>query len=100
MPDLTPSDLQVPDTVNVNTITPVTVTVSNIGTADAGPFTVKVQDGTTAIIKQIINNLATGSSTTFTFNWKPTTTGTHTLKILTDYYNTKTESNETKKHRN
>jgi subtilase family serine protease len=72
----------------------VNVTVTNNGTTDAGSFTVKLQDGTTGIGWITINNLAAQTNTTITFNWKPTTTGTHTLKAAADYYNTIPESNE------
>ena len=94
LPDLTITNIQVPDTVNNNAQTPVTITISNTGTTDAGPFTVKIYDGTTGIIWQTINNLAAGTTTTFTFNWTPTTLGTHTLKAIADFYNTIPESNE------
>jgi PKD repeat protein len=93
-PDLTISNIELPLNPVVGETYKVNVTVTNNGASDAGSFTVKLQDGTTGIGWITINNLAAQTDTTITFNWKPTTNGTHTLKAAADYYNTITESNE------
>jgi subtilase family serine protease len=93
-PDLTPSNLQVPSNIPLNAITSVIVTVSNIGGADAGTYSVRLFDGTTQIGKQQPLSLAAGASSQFTFNWKPTTTGIHNLRVVIDQANLVAESNE------
>ena len=94
LPDLTVSNLQIPTNIKTGTTNPITVTVSNLGQTDAGTFSNKLYDGTTQIGEIILNSLKAGTNTPITFNWIPTTSGTHTLKIITDANNQITESNE------
>ncbi len=95
LPDLIPSNLQVPNNPFVGITYPITVKITNRGTANAGTFTVKLLDGTKGVGWITINGLAVGANTNVTFNWTPTTFGVHTLRIITDTYNNITEFNET-----
>jgi len=94
LPDLTVSNLQIPTNPTTGQTYPITVTVSNLGQTDAGTFSNKLYDGTTQIGEIILNSLKAGTNTPITFNWIPTTSGTHTLKIITDANNQITETNE------
>ncbi len=94
LPDLQVTDITAPSNPLVGGTYYVPITITNTGPTNAGPFTVKIYDGTTAIAWITIPSLDAGDSTTETFKWKPTTNGTHTITIITDYYNEITESNE------
>ena len=52
-------------------------------------------DGTISIGQQTITSLASGQSTTVSFNWIPTITGSRTINATADVNNAITESNET-----
>ncbi len=52
-------------------------------------------DGSTTIGQQTISSLASGQSTTVTFNWIPTVTGLRTINATADVNNAITETNET-----
>jgi len=93
-PDLTISNIQTPSNPVTGQTYPITITITNNGGTDAGTFTIKTYDGNNNMGKQTINGLAAGTSTTITYNWNPTTTGTHTINAIADYYNTITETNE------
>ncbi|BDZ68978.1 DUF3344 domain-containing protein [Methanobacterium ferruginis] len=93
--DLVGSALTIPDDPEVNHIYPLTATISNTGLADAGSFKVELYDGSTFIGRGTINSLAEGASATLIFNWKPTSTGSHTLKLVVDSDDQVDESDET-----
>ena len=56
---------------------------------------VSLMDGTISIGQQTITSLASGQSTTVSFNWTPTSTGSRTINARADLNNEITESNET-----
>ncbi|HII84315.1 MAG TPA: DUF3344 domain-containing protein [Methanobacterium subterraneum] len=93
-PDLTITNIELPETPTVGETYQITTTVTNNGETNAGPFTVKLMINGITISNQNIDSLASGTSTTLTWNWKPTTTGTHTIKAIADVYNTIPESYE------
>jgi len=94
-PDLVVSNLQVPSNPQVGMTYPVNFTVTNSGSLNAGSFMVNLMDGSTVIGQQTISSLASGQSTTVTFNWIPTVTGLSTLNATADVNNAITETNET-----
>jgi hypothetical protein len=93
LPDLTPTNIQLPPNPITGNSYQITTTVTNIGQTAANNFNTKLYDGTTEI-DQKTNSLTPGTSTTLSFTWTPTTTGTHTLKAQIDTNNQITESNE------
>ena len=93
--DLTPINLQVPVHAVINQDNVIIVSVKNIGLNNSGSFSVRLFDGTTQIGKYQSAGLAAGENIQYTFNWKPTTTGTHELKVILDQANLIVESNET-----
>ena len=95
LPDLSVSNLVVPSNPQIGTTYPVTFTVTNSGSANAGSFVVSLMDGTISIGQQTITSLASGQSTTVSFNWTPTLTGLRTINATADVNNAITESNET-----
>jgi hypothetical protein len=73
----------------------VSVTVSNVGDADAGAFKVVFYVNENKVDEKTVDSLAAGANTTLTFSWTPTAVGTYTLKAVADTENTVKESNET-----
>ena len=65
LPDLSVSNLVVPNNPQVGTTYPVTYKVTNSGSANAGSFVVLLMDGTISIGQQTITSLASGQSTTY-----------------------------------
>ena len=94
LPDLTVSNLVVPSNPQIGTTYPVTFTVTNSGSANAGSFLVQLMDGTLSIGQQTITSLNSGQSTPVSFNWIPTVTGSRTINATADVNNAITESNE------
>ncbi|MGI6483737.1 MAG: DUF3344 domain-containing protein [Methanobacterium sp.] len=84
MADITVSNLNLPETPQVGVTYTVTATVTNIGTANAGTFVVKLYDNNTQKQKITLPGLNVGESTTVTFNWTPTTAGNHVLSVIGD----------------
>ncbi len=95
MQDLTVSNLVVPSNPQVGTTYPVSFTVTNSGSANAGSFVVSLVDSTLSIGQQTISSLASGQSTTVSFNWIPTVTGSRTITASADVNNAITEASET-----
>jgi predicted outer membrane repeat protein len=95
LPDLTATNLELPETPVVGTTYTINVTISNTGTSDATSFAVKLYDNNTQIQKITVNSLAAGESTVLTFNWTPTTNGTHKLSVIGDANKQLTETIET-----
>ncbi|MDI6645221.1 MAG: CARDB domain-containing protein, partial [Methanobacteriaceae archaeon] len=100
VPDLVPLSIIPPNNPYTGVATTVTTYIKNKGTADAGTFTVKLLDNGAGIGWITVDNLAVGTTTGVTFNWTPTTTGTHVLQVIADIYNNITESNETNNNLN
>jgi Uncharacterized conserved protein len=94
-PDLIPEGLTIPTDPKVYQNYQLTATISNNGLANAGGFQVKLYDGSTLMGTQTIASLVKGGATSILFNWKPTTTGSHTLKLVVDTLNQVNESSET-----
>ena len=95
LPDLTVSNLVVPSNPQVGTTYPVSFTVTNSGSVNAGSFVVSLVDGTLSIGQQTISSLASGQSTAVSFNWIPTVTGSRTITATADVNNAITEASET-----
>ena len=93
-PDLTVTSLQTPTSAKIGTTYPITVTVTNSGSGDAGSFLVYLYDGSRRVGSMTVSSLQAGQSTTLTLNWVPTTAGTRNLRIRVDATNLITESNE------
>lgn len=93
-PDLSLSNLNVPNLIYTGTSYPVNVTVSNTGTANASNFTVRLIDGSKEVATQTVNQLNVSESTPLTFYWTPSTRGSHTLLAVVDSENLINESNE------
>ena len=93
-PDLITS-MQVPSNPKVDENYAINYTVTNIGQGNTGSFTAWMYIDGKDVNKQVIDSLASGASETFTFNWTPTTTGTHTFSARADVYAQVTETNET-----
>ena len=79
-PDLVITNFDVPTNVEVGTTYPVTVTVKNNGTANAGAFNVYLWENTQLLDQKPVSSLAAGQSTNVVFNWNPTSTGTTKLQ--------------------
>jgi outer membrane protein assembly factor BamB len=96
LPDLTATNLELPENPIVGNNYTITVTISNIGPTDINSsFAAKLYDNNTQIQKITVNSLAAGASTVITFNWTPTTNGTHNLSAIADANKQLTETIET-----
>ena len=95
LPDLVPTDLKIPENPVQGKTYQINVTITNNGDSNVGSFVVRLFDNGIVIASQIINGLTANEARTITFNWKPTTAGTHTLTISTDANKQITEKNET-----
>jgi PKD repeat protein len=85
LPDLTATNLQLPANPVVGTTYTINVTIANTGASDiTSNFAVKLYDNNTQIQKITVTSLAAGASTILSFNWTPTTTGTHNLSVIAD----------------
>ncbi len=93
-PDLAVSNLQLPSNPQNGTSYPVSFTVTNNGSANAGSFMVSLSDGSITIGQQNITGLASGQNTTVTFNWIPSTTGLRSINATADVNNVINETNE------
>nr|WP_319374733.1 CARDB domain-containing protein [uncultured Methanobacterium sp.] len=93
--DLIPTTITTNSTIYTGLPYTVNVTVANNGDANAGTFQVELFDGTTSLGTQTISNLNTGATSQVSFNWFPTTPGTHTLKAVADSTSAIYEINET-----
>ncbi len=93
--DLVAEGLNHPGELVVNQTYPVTVNLANYGNSAAGNFLVKLYDNDQEVASQSVTGLDKGASLILTFNWKPITTGSHTLKVVVDVNNQVEESNET-----
>ncbi|MCE5215144.1 MAG: cobaltochelatase subunit CobN [Methanobacterium sp.] len=93
-PDLVATNLTVPNNPLVNQTYQLTATITNSGLADAGTFIVKLFDGSTLIDSKTVAGLLVGNISTVIFNWKPTSNGTHTLKLVVDTSSQVAESDE------
>ena len=91
---MTVTSLQTPTSAKIGTTYPITVTVTNSGSGDAGSFLVYLYDGSRRVGSMTVSSLQAGQSTTLTLNWVPTTAGTRNLRIRVDATNLITESNE------
>lgn len=94
-PDLIPEGLTIPSNPIVNHKYSLMAIISNKGLANAGNFLVNLYDGTTLIGTKNIASLTKGSTINIQFDWKPTTVGSHTLKLVLDPLNQVDESDET-----
>lgn len=100
LPDLTLSNLEIPLTLYVNDTYQVKITVNNIGNAPASNFKVKLWDNNQLIDTKTVASLNYGANIVLTFNWSPTTTGEHHLKVEVDADGEITESSEENNHIN
>ncbi len=94
-PDLIATSLTVPDDPQVNQNYQIIANIINNGLANAGTFIVKLFDGSNLIDSKTVAGLVVGNIATVIYNWKPTSTGTHTLKLVVDSANQIVESDET-----
>jgi large repetitive protein len=96
LPDLITTNLELPIDPVVGTTYTINVTITNTGPTDiTSNFAVKLYDNNTQIQKITVNSLAAGESTVLTFNWTPTTNGTHNLSVIADANKQLTETIET-----
>jgi predicted outer membrane repeat protein len=96
LPDLTVSNLELPANPVVGTTYTINITVANTGASDiTSNFAVKLYDNNTQIQKITVNSLAAGANTILTFNWTPTTNGTHNISVIADANKQLTETIET-----
>jgi hypothetical protein len=91
-PDLTVSIS--PVTAVLGQAVNVSVTVSNVGDADAGAFKVAFYVNEKLLEKKTVDGLAAGASKELTFSWTPPAAGTYTLKAEADSDREVAESNE------
>src|SRR5690606_35718000 len=82
--DLLTSAIDVPSSAVANQSYDIKATINNGGLGDAGTFVVKLYDGSTYVESKKVTSLGSGETTTLNFSWTPTTTGTHTLKVVVD----------------
>lgn len=98
-PDLVVDNLTIPSDPQVNHTYQLNADISNIGIFDAGTFIVELYDvtknGSTLVRSITVDGLIEGATVPLQFGWKPTSNGSHTLKILIDTGNQVNESNET-----
>ncbi|BDH79645.1 MAG TPA: DUF3344 domain-containing protein [Methanothermobacter sp.] len=72
-----------------------TARISNIGPVNASQVRVDFLDNGVKVDSCVIPVLASGQTTTISFNWTPTTVGAHTLQLIIDPENRIQEINET-----
>ncbi len=94
LPDLTAAFTGLPTSFQVGTAYTITVTVQNVGTANAGQFTVALEANSASVGTSTVTSLAAGASTTVTFTWTPATAGSYTLTAEADSGSAVAESNE------
>jgi len=92
--DLTVTGLTVPSDPVVNQTYQVEGVIRNQGLVSAGAFQVELYDGSTLLGSQTVNGLGVGDAATIQFNWRPVTTGGHTLRLVVDSAGEVDESDE------
>jgi len=95
LPDLTVEFTGLPDEFVAGTEYEIKALIKNIGEAEAGTFSVKLEANEAAVGTVQVESLAAGSSTTASFTWKPEKAGDYTLKATVDPENLIEESDET-----
>lgn len=95
LPDLKTSTITTPSKVEVNIKSQVTVSVKNIGQDKSSGGQIKLYDGNVLIGTKNLGTVNAGSTASYTFSWKPTKAGTHTLLVILDPSNLVKENNET-----
>ena len=94
--DLTPDSITVdPAEPEAGEAVTVTVTVKNVGKADADAFNVVLEVDGTAVQTLTVDSLAVNGTETLTFTWTPTAQGTYTLTAVVDPENAVEELVET-----
>ena len=93
--DIIPEVLVVPDTMVVNQSCTINSTIANRGLTNATAFQVEFYDGTNLLKTFNLDGLNAGSTTNLIFNWTPTTTGTHKIRVVVDTLNQIKEAKET-----
>ncbi|AEH06474.1 CARDB domain-containing protein [Methanothermococcus okinawensis] len=93
-PDLTVTNLQVPTNPIVNNTYAINATIKNIGTDNASSFNVVLKDNGNNVATKTVNSLNAKSTTTISFNWKPSTEGAHNLTVVVDSSKQVNETNE------
>jgi len=96
-PDLTPTQIEVPENPYTGITYPINVTILNQGDATAQNIQVELFDGANSLGTQNITNLGIGATHILTWDWTPLfgTVGLHTLQAIVDPLNTINEHNET-----
>lgn len=94
LPDLTVAFTNLPTSFQEGTEYQISVTVSNIGAAAAGQFSVESRANDGLVGTNTVSSLATGVSATVTFTWRPTA-GQYTLRTVADSENAVVELDET-----
>ena len=94
LPDLTAAFTNLPTSFQEGTAYQITVTVQNIGTGNAGQFSVALRANDISVSTSTVTSLAAGASTTVTFTWSPVA-GQYTLRAVADSGNAIVELDET-----
>jgi flagellar motility protein MotE (MotC chaperone) len=95
LPDLTAAFTNLPTSFQEGTAYQITVTVQNIGTGNAGQFSVALRANDVSVGTSTVASLAAGASATVTFTWTPAAAGQYTLTAVADSGSAVTESSET-----
>ena len=96
--DVGVTDMDLPNTVNVNTAVPVGVVIKNFGTAEQSNFPVSYRlNNEAAVTKNFAGALAAGASVTKTFTtaWTPTAIGTYRFTAWTALTGDENVANDT-----
>src|SRR5690606_23571166 len=94
-PDLVAEGLTGPSNLVVDQTYQMQANLANFGNSAAGTFLVKLYDNDQEVASQNVDSIEKGASQSLQFNWKPATTGSHTLKLVVDTSSQVEESDET-----
>ena len=93
-PDLTVTTINTPDNLRNDVINPITATIENIGSGDAGAFEVSLSIDSTTVDTANIASLSPGENTTVELLWTPSSTGSVQLTVSADPGDAIAESDE------
>jgi hypothetical protein len=94
-PEISASNLQLPSNPVAGTNYSVNATITNNGVSNADAFVVKLYDNNVQVGKITLAGLAGKASTIVSFNWTPSTVGSHVLSVIADVNNQIIENNKT-----
>ncbi len=92
--DLTPTDLDIPDPIYLDSDHSLAATISNLGSGDAQAFNVTLKVDGVVVDEERVDGLLGNSDTAVGFSWRPDTTGSCTLLVEADSDDEVSETDE------